>query len=256
MRREKLLLAVAALALIAGTSAFAQQENRSAPAEKSAPSTMGKPSSGAQQPSRSEPRASQPGRAETTGQAPQEHPGAASKAEENKAGQNKPGQNAPERANRSDRERPSGAQNERRDREDRSHSTTGQAPQATPNERRNENAKDNREGTSPDRDHVQGREENRTTTNEGHGASVNLSTEQRGRIHEVLVKERGAPRVAHVDFALNVGTPVPRSMKIVRVPSTIVEIQPAWRDFEYFMVGDQIVIVDPRNMEIVAVIAA
>jgi Protein of unknown function (DUF1236) len=250
MRKEKLLLAVAAIALLAGTSAFAQQENRTAPAEKSAPSTMGKPSSGAQQPSRSEPRASQPGRAETTGQAPQEHPGAAGRAEENKAGQNKPGQNAPERANRSDRERPSGAQNERRDREDRSHSTTGQAPQATPNERRNENVQ-------PDRERVQGREENRTTTNEGRGsASVNLSTEQRSRIHEVLVKERGAPRVAHVDFSLNVGTPVPRSVKIVRVPSTIVEIQPAWRDFEYFMVGDQIVIVDPRSMEIVAVIAA
>ena len=49
MLREKLLLAVAAIALIAGTGAVAQQENRSGPAEasaacaiteKSAPSTM------------------------------------------------------------------------------------------------------------------------------------------------------------------------------------------------------------------------
>jgi len=33
-----------------------------------------------------------------------------------------------------------------------------------------------------------------------------------------------------------------------------VEIEPAWRGFEYFMVGDEIVIIDPRSMEIVAII--
>jgi hypothetical protein len=38
--------------------------------------------------------------------------------------------------------------------------------------------------------------------------------------------------------------------------ATIVEIEPAWRGFEYFMIGDQIVIVDPRSMEIVAVVEA
>ena len=40
------------------------------------------------------------------------------------------------------------------------------------------------------------------------------------------------------------------------LPSTIVEIQPAWRGFEYFLVGDEIVIVDPATLRIVAVIPA
>jgi hypothetical protein len=59
-----------------------------------------------------------------------------------------------------------------------------------------------------------------------------------------------------VDFQLNVGVAVPRSVKLAAVPTTIIEIQPSWRGFEYFLVGDQIVIVNPRTMEIVAVVPA
>jgi hypothetical protein len=40
------------------------------------------------------------------------------------------------------------------------------------------------------------------------------------------------------------------------VPSTIIAIEPGWRGYDYFMVGEQIVIVDPRSMEIVAIIDA
>jgi hypothetical protein len=40
------------------------------------------------------------------------------------------------------------------------------------------------------------------------------------------------------------------------VPRTIIEIEPAWRGFDYFLVGDDIVVVNPRTLEIVAVIPA
>jgi Protein of unknown function (DUF1236) len=33
-------------------------------------------------------------------------------------------------------------------------------------------------------------------------------------------------------------------------------MEPSWRGYDYFMVGEQIVIVDPRSMEIVAIIDA
>ena len=95
-----------------------------------------------------------------------------------------------------------------------------------------------------------------TTTNNTTNVSVNLSPEQRTRIHQVIVSDRNAPRVSRVDFQLNVGVAVPRSVKLAPVPTTIVEIQPSWRGYEYFLVGDQIVIVNPRTMEIVAVIPA
>ena len=95
-----------------------------------------------------------------------------------------------------------------------------------------------------------------TTTNNTTNVSVNLSPEQRTRIHQVIVSDRSAPRLARVDFQLNVGVAVPRSVKLAPVPTTIVEIQPSWRGFEYFLVGEEIVIVNPRTMEIVAVVPA
>ena len=64
------------------------------------------------------------------------------------------------------------------------------------------------------------------------------------------------PRVSQVDFQINVGTTVPRSVRVVPLPATIVEVQPAWRGFMYFVVGERIVIVEPDTLRIVAVIDA
>jgi Protein of unknown function (DUF1236) len=102
---------------------------------------------------------------------------------------------------------------------------------------------------------------NRATTGQatapGKGnASAAMTPEKRTRFHEAFGKERSAPRVDHVDFGVTVGTAIPRSVRIVAVPQEIIEIEPTWRGYEYFMVGDQVVIVDPRSMEIVAVIDA
>ena len=83
-----------------------------------------------------------------------------------------------------------------------------------------------------------------------------LTTEQRTRIRQVIVREGNAPRVSNVNFSVSVGTRVPSSLRLVRVPSTIVEIHPAWRGYEYFIVDEEIVIVDPNTLEIVAVIPA
>jgi Protein of unknown function (DUF1236) len=108
-----------------------------------------------------------------------------------------------------------------------------------------------------------GRDNDRNRTTTGQGAapnkgnvSVNITPEKRTQIHQVFIKERSAPRVDRVDFDLSVGTAVPRSVRFVAVPNTITAIEPSWRGYDYFMVGDQIVIVDPRSMEIVAIINA
>jgi hypothetical protein len=87
-------------------------------------------------------------------------------------------------------------------------------------------------------------------------ANVNLTSEQRTKIHSVVIKEKNAPRVASVNFKLTVGTVVPKSVHVIAVPASIVEIQPAWRGFMYFLVGNQVVIVEPGTLRIVAVIAA
>jgi hypothetical protein len=87
----------------------------------------------------------------------------------------------------------------------------------------------------------------------GAGGSVNLTVEQRTKIRTTVLQGGNAPRVNKVNFSLNVGTVVPRSVRVVTVPPTLVEIHPQWRGFLYFVVGERIVIVDP-NYRIVAVL--
>ena len=46
-----------------------------------------------------------------------------------------------------------------------------------------------------------------------------------------------APRVTNVNFTINVGTVVPRTVRVVAVPATLVEIHPAWRGYMYFVMA-------------------
>ena len=59
-----------------------------------------------------------------------------------------------------------------------------------------------------------------------------------------------------MNFSLSVGTEVPRTVRLHRLPREIVEVEPRWRPYEFILVGDEIVIVNPRNFEIVAVMPA
>ena len=90
----------------------------------------------------------------------------------------------------------------------------------------------------------------------GAGATTTLTTEQRTQVRQTIIKESNAPRVTNVNFSLNVGTVVPRTVTIVVLPMTVVEIYPAWRGYYYFIVGDRIVIVEPGTLRIVFIIDA
>jgi len=237
MRKRTLLIATAIAALTVGSStAFAQGARegephgaapavRSAPAEKIAPSApanrMGQ--APAAQPNRMGPSSPQQHmNRETTGQAPSEQRAAPRKDNERAVTPNRNN----ERATKPNRE------------------TTGQGTM----EQRS-GATQNRSGATDNRS---GATENRGSAR----AAVNLSSEQRTRIHSIIVGERGAPRVGRVDFDVKVGTAVPRTIRLAPIPETIVTIEPEWRGFEYFLVGDEIVVVDPATLEIVAVLPA
>ena len=71
-----------------------------------------------------------------------------------------------------------------------------------------------------------------------------------------MLKGGDVPRVSKVDFQINVGATVPRTVHVVQLPATVIQIHPAWRGYMYFVVGDEIVIVEPGTMRIVAVIPA
>ena len=99
---------------------------------------------------------------------------------------------------------------------------------------------------------TKGTERSQTTTGQA-GAGTKLSTEQRTKITTVIRQQNVAP-VTHVDFDIRPGVRVTRGVKFYPLPSEVVSVYPEWRGYEYILVKDQIVVVDPRTLEIVDVI--
>ena len=91
------------------------------------------------------------------------------------------------------------------------------------------------------------------------GRSVELSSEQRTRIHDVFTRDRSRFdrfRVGRVEFDVRPGVRIPRGFHLYSVPSDIVTVVPAYRGYRFFYYEDELVIVDPVTLEIVAVIPA
>jgi hypothetical protein len=55
-----------------------------------------------------------------------------------------------------------------------------------------------------------------------------------------------------VKFSVSVGTTVPRDVRLERLPADIVEIVKQYSDYDFVVVRDEIVIVDPSSYRIVA----
>jgi peptidoglycan hydrolase-like protein with peptidoglycan-binding domain len=83
---------------------------------------------------------------------------------------------------------------------------------------------------------------------------VTLNTQQRTRIRQTVLAGRNVPRVDRVNFSLSVGVAVPSHIHLVAVPPALIEIHPAWRGHMYFVVDDDIVIVDDSR-RIVSVVS-
>ena len=85
--------------------------------------------------------------------------------------------------------------------------------------------------------------------------SVGLSSVQKTKIHDTIIGGN-FHRVDHVDFPISVGTRVPDTVTFYDIPETIVEIVPQYRGLRYIVVEDQLVIIDPDTLDIVAVLPA
>src|SRR6516225_877822 len=124
--------------------------------------------------------------------------------------------------------------------------TQGQGQQGQPSSQ-----SETRQGQTPQQGQAQQGQTQQGT--QGAGGSVTLNSQQRTRIQQTVLAGRNVPRVNNVNFALSVGTAVPSSVRIVDVPSALIEINPQWRGHQYFLVRDEIIIVD-RRRKIVATV--
>lgn len=95
----------------------------------------------------------------------------------------------------------------------------------------------------------------RATTGQGAAAgSAKLSGEDRNKITSIIKQQKVAP--AHLNVSVRVGTRVPASVHFYPLPVEVVAIYPEWHGYDYILVGDEILVIDPRTHEIVAILEA
>lgn len=84
-------------------------------------------------------------------------------------------------------------------------------------------------------------------------ASVNINDQQRTRVAQSITRLNVQP-LNNVNFSLTVGTSVPRDVRLQTLPSDVVEVVPQYRGYSFFVVRDEIVIVEPSTYQIVTVL--
>lgn len=172
------------------------------------------------------------------------------------------GQNAQRSAQNSRHERSMGREGMNQQRTAQEHQRSGNHAQR--NERNGQTAQGNERNERAGQTAQRNQRNGQATAQREHGltglqgnarANVQLNDQQRTRIRDTVISARGAPRIGHVNFNVAVGTVVPRTgVHIVPVPSSLVAIEPSWRGLRYFVYEDEIVLVDPATMTIVAVV--
>ncbi|MEN3382724.1 MAG: hypothetical protein V7608_2768 [Hyphomicrobiales bacterium] len=84
-------------------------------------------------------------------------------------------------------------------------------------------------------------------------SDVSLNVQQRTRISQTIARHSVRP-LTNVNFSVSVGTAVPRSVRLNPLPADLATVVPQYRGYSYFVVEEQIVIVEPSSTQIVAVI--
>jgi hypothetical protein len=114
-------------------------------------------------------------------------------------------------------------------------------------------SKETSEGkSSPNKSAAEGK---RSTSSQGAAAgAANLTSEQHTKITGVIRQHKVAP--TQLNVSVRVGTRIPNSVRFHPLPREVCVIYPEWRGYDYIMVGDEILVVDPRTRQIVAILEA
>lgn len=250
MRRKQnfLLAGVAALALVAGTGLSLAQTQ---PSQSSGTQSMA-PKHGAGTSS------------STTNGAMMQHGNAGASAQSNPSGNsNRQSSTAQQNGNRSAQSAQSKMGENRTN-----HAAQEHGRIRVNTAERNRHGERTRFGTAEE--HRRGEQSRFNTAEQRNGhlrglqANTSIPMEQRGNMwgqHRTeidrVVNASDAPRADRVDFNVRVGTVVPRrGVRFVAVPETLVQIEPRWHGYYYFVYENQVVVVSPRTMRIVAVLPA
>jgi hypothetical protein len=93
-----------------------------------------------------------------------------------------------------------------------------------------------------------------STTGQGGAGAANLTSEQHAKITGIIRQHKVAP--TQLNVSVRVGTRIPDSVHFYPLPREIFVVYPEWRGYDYIMVGDEILVIDPRTHQIVAILEA
>ncbi len=86
----------------------------------------------------------------------------------------------------------------------------------------------------------------------GVAPKLELTAAQKSAIYQAVHKDKG--KVAPSHFATNVGADVPPMIELYALPDDVVADNPVTKLYKFTKVEDQVVLVDPTKMRVMAVI--
>jgi len=240
---NRFMISVAALALIAGTGlANAQGMNRESGGAAGG-STMQHSSPGDSSAAPSKSESSGPAKSETT----QPKGGMKSSQTEQKKS---PGAMRNERAEDNVK---GGSTSQRAEDRAKGNDTRQRAEENQKSGNMKAEGREGRTGTNAAENNKGMNERSHMTTGQA-GAGAKLTTEQRTKITSVIHNQH-VESMNNVTFPVSVGTRVPREgVRFLPLPAEVVSIYPRWRGYDYIVVHNRIVVIDPNTYEIVEII--
>jgi hypothetical protein len=91
------------------------------------------------------------------------------------------------------------------------------------------------------------------SSNTSVNATANIAPQEQTRISQSIARLNVQP-LSNVNFSVSVGTVIPRNVRLQTLPPDIVQFVPRYRGYNFAVVRDEIVIVEPSSSRIVAVL--
>ncbi|WP_271575061.1 DUF1236 domain-containing protein [Bradyrhizobium sp. CCBAU 11361] len=244
-------------AILISTAAFAQNNSKDVPsaspsAQQTEKSTSTPPTSNPSTTTSTQSQASPPSAstqtpsASTTTQAQQNTATDSSRTNQNSTGTNgvstntSTGAQQPATASQTQSGQPTANQQQ----------STNPAPSTGTNQAQQTPAPGNSSNPSAQRQDTQQNAAGRTGSDRTN-VSIQLNDTQRTRVSE-SVSHLNVQPLTNVNFSVSVGTAIPRDVRLQPLPADVIEIVPQYRGYNFVLVRDEIVIVDPSSYQIVA----
>jgi hypothetical protein len=236
--KERLLITTA-IGLMLGTAAFAQSPSEQ-PKNNTPPAAQNQTNSNSSAPAASSSTSSPSSKSSTQSQSTPSGTGSTTTSQS--------GNNAAPAPSQAQSAQPSNSP---------AQAQSNTAPPANTNQTQSSPTGINNAGTQPSTNTAAQPSNNQTNTAQSSSSNVRVSASlnetQRTRVSESIGRLNVAP-LNNVNFSLSVGTVVPRDVRFQPLPADIVEVMPQYRGYNFFVVRDEIVIIEPTTYKIVDVL--